>query len=85
MRVANDILRIMIGRDRITRVLEPHLGPSSALERANNIAQALVLGSEDPVNIALEMLEKLELSNTPRLAAEVSQAWLSSIAKGHPR
>src|SRR5687768_8434428 len=30
------------GRERVRSVLEPHLGPTGALERANNIVQALV-------------------------------------------
>jgi hypothetical protein len=83
--VRKDILRIRIGRDRITQVLEPHLGATHALERANNIAQALVLTDDDPAHIALEMLGKTGLRNTSEVAAEVGQVWLSSITlETHP-
>jgi hypothetical protein len=79
--VRKDILRIRIGRDRITQVLEPHLGATHALERANNIAQALALSDDDPTRIALEMLGKTGLSNTSEVAAEVGQVWLLSITQ----
>jgi hypothetical protein len=79
-----DILRIRIGRDRITEVLEPHLGPSHALERANNIAQALVFADDDPTYIALEMLRKSGLNNTPEVAAKVGEAWRSSVVRDEP-
>ena len=76
-----DILRIRIGRDRITEVLEPHLGPSSALERANNIAQALAFTDADPTCVAREMLGKTGLRNTSEVAAKVCQVWISSITQ----
>ncbi|MBN1654773.1 MAG: hypothetical protein JXA30_13460 [Deltaproteobacteria bacterium] len=77
--VRKDILRIRIGRDRITEVLEPHLGPSNALERANNIAQALAFTDDDPAHVALEMLGKTGLANTREVAAKVGQVWLLSL------
>ena len=79
--VRKDILRIRIGRDRITQVLEPHLGATHALERANNIAQALAFSDDDPAHIALEMLGKTGLTNTSEVAAEVGQVWLLSITQ----
>jgi hypothetical protein len=44
---------IMAARERIRGVLEPELGPHVALERANNIAQALALSSGQYQALAL--------------------------------
>jgi hypothetical protein len=60
-------------------VLNRYLEPSSALERANNIAQALVLGAEDPALIAMEMLDDMGIGNVNSVAAEVKKAWRAGI------
>lgn len=61
-------------------VLNRYLEPSSALERANNIAQALVLGAKDPTYIALQMLDDLGIQNMDSVAAEVKKAWTAGIS-----
>jgi hypothetical protein len=71
--------KILRARDRMNNVLARYLEPSHAMERANNIAQALVFGAEDPAHIAYEMLDHLGLSNTPAVAAEVGRAWILGV------
>ena len=66
-------------------VLARYLEPSHAMERANNIAQALVFGAEDPAHIAYEMLNNLGLSNTLAVAAEVGRAWILSVMNSDRR
>ena len=73
--------RILRGRDRMTDVLTQYLGPVDALERANNIAQALVLGAGEPAEIAREMLDDVRLGDAPLTAAEVGKAWYLGIAR----
>jgi len=75
--MSSDFELIRIGRDRMTEVLKPYLGPNLALERANNIAQALVFGCEDPTHVALEMLNRTGINNTSAVAAEVGRAWMT--------
>ena len=77
-----DKLSIRVGRDMITEVLRPHLGPDTALERANNIAQALVLGAGSPTDVALDMLRHTHVDNKLKIAVEVGRAWASgTVAK----
>lgn len=66
---------MLLGRDHICAVLEPLLGPELARERANNIAQVLVLSEHDPAHVALGMLRGTGLADLPRIASEVSRAW----------
>lgn len=66
------------GRERVRNVLEPHLGPVHALERANNIAQALVFEDIEPRGVALEMLRQLPWDVRETLAAQVTSAWASA-------
>jgi hypothetical protein len=68
---------LMRGRERVRDVLEPHLGETHALERANNIAQALALEEEQPDNVAFEMLRELPVDLRRRIAAAVRRAWLA--------
>jgi len=77
--------RVLRGRDRISEVLIRYLEPTRARERANNIAQALVLGPDDPPHIALEMLAGLGLRNRATIAAEVGQAWALGTASSRGR
>ncbi len=64
------------GRERVRSVLEPHLGASCALERANNIAQALVFEDVEPRTVALEMLRQVPRELRTKLAELVTLAWL---------
>jgi hypothetical protein len=68
---------LMRGRERVRDVLEPHLGPAHALERANNIAQALALEDAEPDVVAFEMLRLLPAEARHSLAAAVRRAWLA--------
>jgi len=68
-------LSIRVGRDRIIEVLKPHLGHDTAMERANNIAQALVLGAGSPTDVALDMLRHAPLNDKLQIAVEVDRAW----------
>jgi hypothetical protein len=70
---------MLLGRDRICAVLEPLLGQELARERANNIAQVLVLSGHDPAHVALGMLRGTGLGDLPRVASEVSRAWRDGI------
>jgi len=72
-----DKLSIKVGRDLIIEVLRPHLGPDTALERANNIAQALVLGAGSPTDVALDMLRHTHVDDKLKIAVEVGRAWMS--------
>jgi hypothetical protein len=63
------------GRERVRTVLEPHLGPVHALERANNIAQALVFADAEPRGVAFEMLRQVPSEIRGSLADAVTQAW----------
>ncbi len=67
-------------RDRIKRILDPHLEPNRALERANNITQALMLEDERAVEVAAEMLATVPVGNQHVLAMQVAKAWDSEIA-----
>ena len=58
-------------------VLEPHLGANCALERANNIAQALALEEAQPDAVAFEMLRQLPGDERRQLAAAVRREWLA--------
>jgi len=70
---------LMRGRERVRDVLEPHLGHEHALERANNIAQALALEDAEPAAVAFEMLRQLPADIRQRVADAVRRAWLSVI------
>jgi hypothetical protein len=70
---------MLLGRDRICAVLEPLLGLELARERANNIAQVLVLCEHDPEHVALGMLRGTGLGDLSRIAGEVSRAWHDGI------
>jgi hypothetical protein len=63
------------GRERVRSVLEPHLGPTGALERANNIVQALVYEDTETAPVALEMLRTLPRELRTKLAAQVENAF----------
>jgi hypothetical protein len=69
---------LMRARERVRDVLEPHLGPLHALERANNIAQALALEDAQPDVVAFEMLRQLPGEARQTLAAAVRRAWLAA-------
>ncbi len=62
-------------RERVRRVLEPHLGPDSALERANNITQALVFDDAEPAYVACEMLRHMPIDLRGALAEAVGRAF----------
>ncbi|MDB4989632.1 MAG: hypothetical protein JWN04_4810 [Myxococcaceae bacterium] len=68
---------LLLGRERVRDVLAPHLGDSRALERANNIAQALALEDAQPDAVAFEMLRQVPADARRRLAAEVRRQWLA--------
>lgn len=68
---------IMAGRERVRFVLEPVLGPQHALERANNIVQALALASAEPMLVALDMLRLVPEERRVPLALAVRDAWLA--------
>jgi hypothetical protein len=65
------------GRERVRDVLTPHLGEHAALERANNIAQALAFDDLEPTRIAFDMLRQVPESERAQLACQVTRAWLS--------
>lgn len=65
------------GRERVRGVLEPHLGPQHALERANNIVQALAFDDLEPQRVAFEMLRQLPEAQRSLVANLVKHAWLS--------
>lgn len=65
------------GRERVRDALEPHLGPQHALERANNIVQALALDDVEPQRVAFEMLRQVPEGERTLLANLVTRAWLS--------
>jgi len=67
---------LLRGRERVRDVLEPHLGADRALERANNIAQALALQEAQPDAVAFEMLRQLPGDERKKLASAVRVAWL---------
>ena len=71
---------MLLGRDRICAVLEPLLGQELARERANNIAQVLVLSEYDPVHVALGMLRGTGLGELARVANDVARAWRDGIS-----
>ena len=64
------------GRERVRSVLEPHLGPQHALERANNIAQALIFADTEPRGVAFEMLRQLPNEVRSTLADAINDAWV---------
>jgi hypothetical protein len=65
------------GRERVRGVLEPHLGPMHALERANNIVQALAFDDLEPQRVAFEMLRQLPEAERSVVANLVQRAWLA--------
>ena len=52
--------------------------PSTALERANNIVQALAFDDLEPQRVAFEMLRQVPEAERTLLANLVMRAWLSS-------
>ncbi len=68
---------MIAARERVRRVLEPHLGQEHALERANNITQALVFDDEEPAFVAREMLRNIPSDQRDPLAEAVKRAFLS--------
>jgi hypothetical protein len=70
--------KILVGRDRITTILNTYFAPQDALERANNIAQVLLYSSDDPAQVALEMLRRLDISDRIKVAVQVGEAWTSN-------
>ena len=73
---------LMRGRERVRDVLEPYLGHDHALERANNIAQALALEDAEPEAVAFEMLRQLPTDTRRRAADAVRSAWLRELESG---
>lgn len=70
--------RVISARERMRSVLHPHLGEMLALERANNIAQVLLLDTAEPELVADEMLRGVAPpSQRGDLARAVCQAWRS--------
>lgn len=67
------------GRERVRDALEPHLGPQHALERANNIVQALALDDVEPQRVAFEMLRHVPEDERLLLAKLVTRAWLANV------
>jgi hypothetical protein len=65
------------GRERVRDALEPHLGPHHALERANNIVQALAFDDVEPQRVAFEMLRQVPEAERTLLAKLVTRAWLA--------
>lgn len=65
------------GRERVRDALEPHLGPHQALERANNIVQALAFDDVEPQRVAFEMLRQVPEGERTLLAKLVTRAWLA--------
>ena len=72
----------MHGRERVRSVLEPHLGPVHALERANNITQGLVYEGTRAHPVALEMLRQLPGDLRSALADAVDHAWPHDLENG---
>jgi len=68
---------LIAARERVRQVLEPHLGPTHALERANNITQALVFDDTEPAYVALEMLRHMPSEKRGPLAEAVGRAFLA--------
>jgi hypothetical protein len=68
---------LLMGRERVRVVLEPHLGAACALERANNIAQALAVEDAQPDAVAFEMLRQLPAEPRRALAVAVRREWLA--------
>ncbi len=62
-------------RERVRFVLEPHLGPMHALERANNITQALLFDDTEPAFVAQQMLRQLPCEVRSMLAQAVERAF----------
>ena len=68
------------GRERVRSVLEPHLGQERALERANNIAQALIYEDSHTHKVALDMLRQLPRDLRLKLADAVDRAFTAPIS-----
>jgi len=69
-------------RDEIKTVLEPYIGQERALERANNIAQALMFpDDEDPVTVAFDMLLHMPIKDIWSVASQVAEAWQTVVPK----
>lgn len=71
--------QLVRGRERVLNVLEPHLGHEHALERANNIAQALAVEDAEPAEVAFEMLRQLPSELRRKVAHAVQRAWLTEL------
>lgn len=70
------------GRERVKDALTPHLGAQTALERANNIVQALAFDDLEPQRVAFEMLRHVPEGERTVLANLVMRAWLATEAIG---
>jgi hypothetical protein len=67
--------QLFLARDRVKDVLETYLESSIALERANNIVQALAFEDDDPVDVAGEMLKNQKIDNINAVILRVAEAW----------
>ena len=65
------------GRERVRDVLTPHVGALVALERANNIVQALAFDDVEPQRVAFDMLRQVPEDERAQLARQVQRAWLA--------
>lgn len=78
------IEEVHAARDRVRAVLRPWLGPDSSLERANNIAQAMLVGSPDAQAVAEELLRGSGLPDVKRISRMVVRAWYGVPSRRHP-
>jgi len=72
--------RVFAARERMCALLEPHLGAADALERANNIAQFLLLDDRDPHASVRTMLRVLTRDLQASLADQICQTWRGALA-----
>jgi len=70
-----DFSYVLRGRDRVTDVLLPYLVSWLAMERANNIAQALGGGCVDQVSAVIHMLRNTGIDDLEKVTKEVVYAW----------
>ena len=65
-------------REKRERLTAPGACPNNALERANNIAQALVPGAGSATEVALDMLRNTAMDDKLKITVEIGSAWMSS-------
>jgi len=73
------MMLVYAAREEMCSILAPHLEQQDALERANNIAQALLLDDRNPRESVRSMLGVIPTNDQGSVAHEICSVWHRSV------